>query len=305
MEIGMKLRHIKSENRRYIDILVLLIVNTLISTYFIVNRVAQVSETAPGVVINLVADDGGEADEEQGGKTDNGNSWQGVQIIDGKQVWSTNTSVDIFKIEYKNGENVVTADGETDDIIAPGTSNVYNFTVSNAGLAPIDYQMAVEAYFSNKNYTIPVTVRLLDKSGRYFAGSEEKWVSLTELNKVTDYEVLKAGSSNGYILEWKLPYDEDGEYDAVFSRLAEADDVTLTVVVHTKAMVDAELYAAQNSDSQEKAGNKEGSSHWLRIFGKSVRAGDAVKLLVWCALAVVVIITGFRIFIKGKIKGNR
>jgi hypothetical protein len=63
-------------------------------------------------------------------------------------------------------------------------------------------------------------------------------------------------------------------------------------------MIDTELYAMQNDDSEETAAVSKGSSN----FGFNLRTEVVTKPLFWCVLAVAVLVTGFRVFIKGKVK---
>lgn len=301
-----------NEKKKHINILILLGTLVLISVFLLADRMMLVSGTTAKTVIELrdegdkntagdiqletvqtdtVQSRGMQSNGTQsGGMQSNGVQSGGAQsdgtqtkganlrITDGQQVWSTDTRVNIFKISYKNGENLMTVAGaDGGKVIAPGTSNTYEFIVSNSGDVALDYQLSVEAYFEDGEYTIPVTARFSDYNGTYFTGSETRWSPVLDLNQVSDAAVLAKNHYTRYILEWQWPYEGDDEYDTFLGNLAEEEEITLTVVIRTIATADENVDAMGGIP---KTGDEVGIGAWI--------AGIVFSLAVICFLLLFV-----------------
>ncbi|WP_165247617.1 hypothetical protein [Adlercreutzia sp. ZJ141] len=63
-----------------------------------------------------------------------------MQVYGTPQVWSTETQVDLFRSSYNN--TVASADG--DKLIAPGTTNRYDFTLRNNAEVPLGYEVSLK-----------------------------------------------------------------------------------------------------------------------------------------------------------------
>jgi signal peptidase len=127
---------------------------------------------------------------------------------------------------------------EEDKIIAPGMSNIYSFKLDNTGGMTVDYQMDLEVWLGNEDYSIPLDIRLSDENGNYLAGSADSWQSVSDMDRITDAGVMDAGSSKNYTLEWQWLFEEDNERDTTLGNQAVDDDITLTVSINTTAMAD-------------------------------------------------------------------
>lgn len=90
---------------------------------------------------------------------------------------------------------------EYKNIIAPGTSNTYQFVVHNN--MNIDLNYNIKMYEVSK-YNINLKYRLR-KNGKYVIGNDKKWVSADELK--TDFSKIKSDASDKYSLDWKWPYE--------------------------------------------------------------------------------------------------
>lgn len=158
------------------------------------------------------------------------------QVTDENTVWQGETDIEIFRISYENGEGKATVNSlRGDKVLAPGTSNTYSFTLENTANHAVEYEMTMEAYFTDGTYTIPVDARVYDKYGTYYAGSAEEKVDVLALNEVSDSGTLKAGYQMPYTLEWEWPFEEDDAYDTMLGNLAVEEDITLTIVINTTA----------------------------------------------------------------------
>lgn len=172
----------------------------------------------------------------------------GFMIWDKDQVWKTHNEVEIFKISYENGEEVITAEGsepvitvesaDGEKVIAPGTDNIYTFRLKNTGNVAMNYSIHLEAYYSDNVEHIPVEVRMKGYYGRYMIGSEEAYAPVMDMNGVKEHATLDPGNYAIYNLEWQWPFEvgDDG-YDTYLGNLAAESEepVTLTIVIRTFA----------------------------------------------------------------------
>lgn len=153
-----------------------------------------------------------------------------------------NAEAEIFKISYENdkGEIIVKSpDDSTDKLIAPGTTNKYQFTLENPGNVALDYTLSMEAYITGTDEIIPVNVRVWDYTNKYLLGSAEQMVDVLDLNTVDEKSVLGAGRYAAYTLEWEWPYEQDNdEFDTMLGNMAVDDDLVLTIKINTTAEYD-------------------------------------------------------------------
>ena len=158
------------------------------------------------------------------------------QVTDENTVWSTETDIEIFRVSYQNDAAQITVNSQNgDSLLAPGTSNTYEFVLENTGHAPMAYTMEMEAWFSHTEYPIPVVVRLTDKTGDYLLGSEEEAADVLALNEVYREGTVQPGNLVPYTLHWEWPFELDDEYDTMLGNLAVDEDITLTIVIRTTA----------------------------------------------------------------------
>ena len=151
------------------------------------------------------------------------------------------TEEEIFRLSYdETGKiTVIGTEGNTDKLIAPGTSNVYQFTLANTGDASLDYTMTMEAYITGTDLRIPVDARVWNHNNKYILGSENSKVDIMELNTVSDSAELGAGRYAVYNLEWEWPFERgDDVYDTMLGDLAVDNDLSLHVVIRAIAMHD-------------------------------------------------------------------
>ena len=148
---------------------------------------------------------------------------------------------EIFKFFYdETGKvTVIGAEGNTDKLFAPGTSNVYQFTLANTGDVAVDYYMEMEAYYTGTDLWIPIETRVWDYNNKYLVGSPDEKVDVLELNTVQESGELGAGRYAVYNLEWEWPFERgDDVYDTMLGDLAVDQDMTLHVIIRTVAVHD-------------------------------------------------------------------
>lgn len=156
---------------------------------------------------------------------------------------------EIFRLSYdETGKITVTGvEGNEDKLIAPGTSNLYQFTLANTGDVALDYTLTMEAYVTGTDLWLPVNARVWDYTNKYLVGSADEMPDVMELNNVNETGVLGAGRYAVYSLEWEWPFeraDENGDitendiYDTMLGNLAVGEDLTLHIVIRTYAEYD-------------------------------------------------------------------
>lgn len=165
----------------------------------------------------------------------------GFTVEDGKGIWSTETSVEIFRISYENGEHVITVNsGNGDKVIAPGTENSYVFKLKNTGNVPMDYTVEVEAFFSAADLSIPITGRLSRYDGQWIVGSKDAYAPAAQLNGAADNGSLSEGNYTYYTLDWCWPFEGNDALDTLLGDLATEQDLTFTIIIRTTATENTE-----------------------------------------------------------------
>lgn len=173
--------------------------------------------------------------------------------------------LEIFRLTYDNasGETTVKGvEGSADKLIAPGTTNLFEFTLHNPLDYSIDYIMTMEARVEGTELRLPVKARVWDYTNRYLLGSPDEMPDVLELNTVEDTGELGPDRYAPYTIEWEWPFEwGDDEYDTMLGNLAVDRDLTLTVVVRVLAEYDEE---PDNPDAGEHP--KTGDDSQLALF---------------------------------------
>ncbi|MBQ8606178.1 MAG: hypothetical protein IJ408_05520 [Clostridia bacterium] len=183
----------------------------------------------------------------------NGSLKAGFEASDAQGVWKQEQQVEIFKVKYDETGNI-TVDGVDDKVIAPGTSNIYNFTFKNTGDVGLKYTFTSAVEFSDKEHALPVSVRLYDQNDKYVIGSKTSFDDADKLNSVSENAELSPKSYSNYALEWQWPFESgDDAYDTLLGNLAVKEDITMTVKLMVRAEADADAsggnpYTGDNSD---------------------------------------------------------
>ncbi len=163
----------------------------------------------------------------------------GFEVSDEEQIWRRETEIEIFSISYENGESAVTVQSDRGDkVIAPGTEQSYTFKVKNTGNVAMDYTIAVDAYVTPGELSIPIESRINRHDGYWMAGGADEWVDIATLDQTVGNYTLGAGRYASYTLDWRWIFESgDDEWDTYLGNLAVDEDITFTLVIRTIAEV--------------------------------------------------------------------
>ncbi len=183
-------------------------------------------------------------------------------------VWETETQVEIFHAAYENesGEITVRSAGN-DKVIAPGTSNVYNFYINNSGNAALDYTVSSEAEItvkSGQKLRVPLVARLSDWRGNYMVGSADSWVPVEALDGASTKGSLTADYHAKYSLEWQWPFEGDDALDTMLGNLAASGDeirVTIKLMVYATDALDPDII-----EGIPNTGDNAKLALWIALF---------------------------------------
>lgn len=164
----------------------------------------------------------------------------GFEAHDDQKIWKGETDVEIFRISYDNESGEMTVNGvsgDPDQLIAPGTSNVYAFALENTGNVTLDYTMEMEAWITGTDLRIPVKARVQNYTGEYLLGDADTKEDVLALNSVEDSGPLGVGRYAAYTLEWEWPFEQgDDAHDTLLGDLAVDEALALTIRIHTTAV---------------------------------------------------------------------
>lgn len=266
----------KRNKNKVIWLSVLILLICVIVSILFLTGVLNVFQPNDKGAISLIPDDTSQTD-------DNSNSSQtaeppvtdpitnpGIEISDNKKIWNTNTSIEIFKIAYENGEQTITVNAEDNDyIIAPGTNNSYVFKLKNTGDVAIDYTVEIDAYFSNADITIPITARLCRYDGKWILGNKEKYSDVAALDKASDKATVGTGRFTYYTLDWEWPFESgNDEFDTLLGNTATEQDITFTIAIKT--------IATESENPYDESG----------LVSPPPQTGDSYNLTLWVTLAI-------------------
>lgn len=168
--------------------------------------------------------------------SNNGDRELGFVAYDGNGTWEMQSTIEIFKISYENGEKVITVNSDNEDkIIAPGTNNSYTFKLKNTSNVAMDYDLQVKTSVSPSNLEIPLEGKLNRFDGKWIFGNNENYDEMNGFEVMTDTYALGPGRFSYYTLDWQWPFEGNDEFDTYLGNLAVDEDIVYTIEIHTIA----------------------------------------------------------------------
>lgn len=153
----------------------------------------QMDNNNPGNITDVFKDDE-KLNSDQSYPMDN------LNVEDDSKIWNSENELRIFS----------NAAYEFESIIAPGSSNVYQFVVNNNNSFNILYSIN---FIETNEHSINMKYKL-KRNGEYILGGEDSWVNASDIKK--DGLSLNASSHDTYQLEWKW-VDNDNDTDVAFN----------------------------------------------------------------------------------------
>ncbi len=204
-----------------------------------------------------------------------------MQVYDDKQFWSSETQVDLFRDSYHG--TAKSDNGEK--IIAPGTSNFYNFTLKNNGNIPLDYTVSlkVDVYPEEQetNTAIPLEWRLLSGDGTVVSD----WQNYNGRMAALKQAALDVRHQDNYTVEWRWIFEQGevaDENDTDMGNMAVSEPLGVNATIY--------VYAEQSADWDGSPSD----------FGNALKTGDTFNipfyalLLIASGCGLVIIIQGER-----------
>ncbi len=255
-------------------LLLLLVLSTGALTYSII------SSYSDGIynVITLVPGDDGSGDLPD---------YNIVTDPDGNEIWEFESSIDLFKSSYVNEFGEVTVDSnDGTQVVAPGTSNIFVFSLKNSGNISMDFVMKLEGLFELSDYKLPFQVRLRSEN-KWLIGDHSTWVDVDELELVEVKNTIDRGKYLVYILEWQWPFETDSENDKI---LADLND---TIIGNQGSLTDLQFCLSINTKAQITEGAQPYNQNGLLMITEIVPKGLLYTLLILLIIILLILIFFF------------
>lgn len=158
-----------------------------------------------------------------------------IELDDGNGGWLGNTGINLFKSSYTNEQGKTTVEAANgNNVIAPGTSNTYKFTIMNKTSLEVKYSVSIKGLFGLTDKNVPITLRLR-KGADWIIGSDSEWVNAKALSETVNTFTVEPKKSDVYSLEWQWPFDvgNDAEDNALANAKIDVDNdfnMTITTV---------------------------------------------------------------------------
>lgn len=189
----------------------MLIILILILLYFAIKNFGYIGKIPTGNVdiFNIDCDDNcnckntetdNETDSDSDSSTDNSSQTVfkedtgDLEVYDNDITWNSTSDLRIFSNPAF----------EFESIIAPGSTNTYQYVINNGNSFDISYNLK---YIETNPYKINMQFKL-KKNGKYIFGNDNTWVKAEDIEK--ENITLKKNTHDTYSLEWKwLDSDND------------------------------------------------------------------------------------------------
>lgn len=229
------------------------------------------------------------------------------EVSDNQNVWSTDTTIELFELSYKNDNGQITVRSADDNkVIAPGTGGSYTFSLNNSSNLNSNYQVWLEADVSLGASGIPIEFRMSGTDG--WTDGKGEWLTADELNQITARKNLYSGKSTEYTLYWRWAFERGEDLaDTAYGNMQAGDgnatentdvsqSISYKVTLHTLAAEgligeDTDTPSDNNNDTDQNGNNSyntgngnTGTEDAGTISGSSVKTGDNTPVFGWIIL---------------------
>lgn len=226
------------------------------------------------------------------------------KVSDNQNVWSTDTTIELFEVSYRNDNGQITVQSaDKNKVIAPGTGGSYTFSLNNTSNLNSNYQVWLEADLSLGASGIPIEFRMSGSDG--WTDGKGEWLTADELNKITARKNLYSGKSTEYTLYWRWAFERgEDSVDTAYGNMQAgtgnttentnvSQSISYKVTLHTLA-TDGLIGENTSSDNNtDQNGNNNtgtnqngttGTEDTGAISRNSVKTGDNTPVLSWILL---------------------
>ena len=201
----------------------------------------------------------------------------GFETSDDNTMWTTDTQIELFRVSYVNGEQVITVNSDNGDkVIAPGAGNSYTFKLKNTGDVALDYTVTANISFTPADIEPPLTGRLNRYDGKWVVGGTNEYAQIPVLDTAVDTATLGAGKYTYYTLEWLWPFESrNDELDTMLGNLATEQDLIFTIAIKTTATESTNPYD-DSGISSPQTGDNTNLTLWIVLA-----AGSCVMMILF------------------------
>ena len=232
--------------------------------------------------------------------------------------WTAQTAkVNVFLPEYQNPDGnaiTVNSNGE-DNVVAPGTTNKYDFSVSNVSESEVTYLLTAETVDTSTDYDIPLEARVKSSNG-WLAGGDDEWVPLEKLGVLEQSATLPAKQSTDYSLEWRWRFERDDAAQGEELQKNDAEDTRLgnlhlSQSVDPVANVNLNVVASYDETTADADGtNGAGGANGIGDHRSSLMAGlpvtsDLINVIPIIVVAIVSAAVAVGLLIRGRRNRNK
>ena len=201
-------------------------------------------------------------------------------------VWETDEDISIFVAEHINDNGEVTvesADGT--ELVAPGTSMTYEFTMYNNSNVAVLYEtdldllvkIAGKKQGDEMERRIPIYVKLSTGSDEYLIGGDDEYVRLADALVTKKRRQLAAESYEVFTLDLIWEFEGDDANDTELGDISALEGLDLTLAIDT--------YATEHPDPAAKGGHSIDATKATEIGG-TVRWVWVLLLLINTAVII-------------------
>ena len=190
--------------------------------------------------------------------------------------WTTQTKINIF--EHNDPHVQGDGTGSADHVIAPGTSNIYSFSLKNDKAQAVKYRLEVTGD-NDTEMKIPVKVRLLDTA------KDNSEVAYSDINGLWLKEdgSMGANAEHVYQIDWKWDFEGNSdEYDTLLGDTAVDRELSchlnINVVAELDPAADTSKPASTPDEPGEPAKTGDASSALVIVLSAAVLASAAVVM---------------------------
>lgn len=225
-------------------VVLILLIAVMLSLMLLTPSFSKLSKSDSNV-ISLIYEGDRELLDKDGFSYISGEAKPDMVAYDNNVQWETNTDVDLFKTAYANDNGEITVNSKNNEkVIAPGTSNEYEFFLKNTGNVSLDYTMVLDSVFTLLDRDMPIKIRLR-RGDKWILGNENRWVEPENLSKITESGRLEVNKKVSYIFEWQWPFEDniDGDLslndinDTIIGNVAVNKDVLFNLSITTESKV--------------------------------------------------------------------